>query len=101
MAIKKQITDYIKQQYTEDKVDDLVDDEICSGNWLDGDWEDDFEDEHEAYNEQGRGEAETAVREAIQADIESHFNITNEQYLAQTDENLWDLINEIHPKLDQ
>lgn len=43
----------------------LLDDEIVSGDWIDPEWEQEFEDQFEAYSEQGRGEAESEVIDAF------------------------------------
>ena len=39
----------------------LLDDEIVSWDWIDPEWEEEFEDQFEAYSEHGRWEAESEV----------------------------------------
>lgn len=55
----EQIALLIRTQYSEDRVIELVDDAIPE--YLDDGWEEEFESEHDAYQEQGRGEAEGHV----------------------------------------
>ena len=49
----------IKEDYSEERVAMLFDEKVPE--WLDGGWEEDFDDAYEAYQEQGRGEAEDEV----------------------------------------
>lgn len=99
--LKSQVVAYINQNYSEDSVINMLDNEITSGNWLEDDWEDEFDNEHDAYMEYSRGEAEAAVRMEIERDVLKKFNITYEQYREATHEELWDTILEIFPDLDK
>lgn len=62
MKIEKMLSQ-IEELFPEKKVCVMLDDEIP--NWLDEGWEEDFENEFEAYNEAGRREAEDAIIEGI------------------------------------
>jgi|TARA_B100002003_G_C14114857_1_gene536267 hypothetical protein len=60
------IEDIVKQiveDFPEDKVCELFDDEVL--NWVDADWEEDSESEYEWYSDYGRGEAESSVIESM------------------------------------
>jgi hypothetical protein len=60
----KPMKDYITKKYKEIDIARLLDDEVL--NWIDSDWEEEgFDDEHEWYNEYGRGEAEDVVMEEL------------------------------------
>lgn len=100
--LKTNVIIYLKSYHTEESIDELVDQEIVSGNWVDDDWEEDgeFEDEYSWYAEFGRGEAEDAVRDQLEVDILKEFNLTKEQYLTQSGEELYQTIAELFTKLD-
>lgn len=53
----------IKEEYSEDDVAGLLDEEIM--NWVEDDWNDDFESEYDWYQDFGHGEAEDVVRNSI------------------------------------
>jgi len=59
---KSEVLQRVKDRESEvmETIDDL------KGDYLDSDWEYEFDDIHEAYEEQGRGQAESqAVQEAV------------------------------------
>lgn len=60
-SLVKDVAQKILDKFSEDKVVEMFDDEIFSGHWLDEDWEDDYEDEYDAYLSTGRGSAEDEV----------------------------------------
>ncbi len=53
----------IEKDFPEKKVAQMLDDEIPK--WVDDGWEEDFDNESEAYEECGRGEAEDVVIDYI------------------------------------
>lgn len=55
----EQILELIKAGWSESDVIDKFDNEVIE--WLDDDWEDEFDNEYDAYQEQGRGEAEDVI----------------------------------------
>jgi hypothetical protein len=66
MELFKHITDTFDEAEISEKIDE------CMPNYIDEDWATEFDDIYEAYDEQGRGEAESQVlgeliREAAQA----------------------------------
>lgn len=80
----KEVFELIKVEYSEDIVNTRFDEELCE--WVDEGWEDDFETEHDAYQEQGRGEAENVVIEEMidwyeraheKLGVNIHFEIFN------------------------
>lgn len=58
-AIAKQILEYNSEDSVQGQVDELI------PEYLDDDWESEFDSAYEAYQEQGRGEAENAVLHTI------------------------------------
>lgn len=103
--MKQKVIEYLKSTYSETDIDELVDQEICSGNWVDSeDLEEnggDYEDEYDWYENFGRGEAEDAVRDQIELEVLKHFNITKEQYFQENnEEHLFETIQELFSKLD-
>lgn len=109
---KQDVINYIKDNYNESDIIDNVD-EIKS-DFLDEDWEDNFEDEEEAYQETGRGEAEAQVRIEIENDIFKHFGYgTKEEctvnghdtrydmYREMVGEEIWDTIYRVYPDLNK
>lgn len=79
-----------------------LDNAICSGDWLDEDWEEEFENEHEAYLEQGRGEAEEQIRNQFTNAIgEKFFGLKenrSEWILTHSEEWKWieNYLNKLH-----
>lgn len=53
----------IKEEFTEDKVTQRLDEEILE--WVDSDWEDDYESEYDWYQDHNNGEAEDVVIDEI------------------------------------
>jgi len=60
---KQDIIKYLQENYTEVKVAEMLDEEII--NWVEDGWEDEYESEFDAYVESSRGEAESAIRQAL------------------------------------
>lgn len=60
-SLVKDVAQKILDKFSEDKVIEMLDEEIFSGNWLDGDWEDEYEDAFDAYTATGRGSAEDEI----------------------------------------
>ena len=59
----EQMKQWINKEYSEMNVAEMLDNEIL--NWLDDDWEEEFDDEFEWYSEFGGGEAEDVIVEQI------------------------------------
>ena len=55
----------IEGDFTDMDIIGMYDDEVSSGNWVDDDWADEYDSEHDAYQETGRGEVEDAVIASI------------------------------------
>lgn len=68
---KDQVISFIKENYNEEYIIQSIDE--AKPNYLDEDWMDEFEDEEEAYQETGRGEAESEVRTEIEQHILQNF----------------------------
>jgi hypothetical protein len=77
----KMIYDHIIKNNTEAEVMEMIDEAIP--DYLDDDWETEFDDISEAYSETGRGEAESQVlRSLIEAGTKEFLvpALTNDQY---------------------
>lgn len=101
--MKEEAINYLKAKYSDTDIDDLIDQEIISGNWVsqdDIDEDDDVEDEHDWYEQYGRGEAESAVRTELEQEVLAELGITAEVYKDQAGEDLYETIQTLFPKLD-
>lgn len=72
------ILEKIKKEYSESRVHDDVDNMKGEYVW---DWEDEFDSLEEAYEEQGRCEAETAVLNNIINSIEESLTIDEKEII--------------------
>ena len=91
-ASKEQVIAYIKENFKEESVCNDLDNEILQ--WLDEDWNDEFESEYDWYGEYGKGEAEDVVRK----DIVDHV-LTKSGLIIDTDVDLNEVVNELFPIL--
>jgi hypothetical protein len=68
---------WIKDNYTKDRVIEMLDEEIASGNWTDKEQmeEEGYDSDYDYYVDYGRGEAEDAVMDQIIDDLKSHFEL--------------------------
>jgi len=93
-----EVVAYLKKEYPEERIDELIKDEIVGGDWLDDDWEEEYETEHDWYENYGSGEAEAAVKTQIEEDILKHFSKTKEDYLLEIGEEIFETIDEYTDK---
>jgi hypothetical protein len=79
--------EWIENNYPENKVEEMLDEEINGGNWIDTDQmeEEEYESEYDYYMDYGNGEAESAVRTEIINDLKSQFTLTFNPYDDSTD----------------
>lgn len=61
------IIEQVLVKYPEDLVISLYDEEVLS--WVDEDWDEEFDNEHDWYTDFGRGEAEAEIIKNIIADV--------------------------------
>lgn len=99
--MKEKILEFLRKNYSEDRVSEMIDEEIYSGNWLDEGWQDDFDDEYDAYQECGRGEAEGAVRNDIVSDVEKSLSITSDKCFEETGAHICEIIESEFEILDK
>lgn len=68
---------WIKENYSEERITNMFDDEISSGNWIDSEQmeEEGYDSEYDYYIDYGRGEAEGAVIEQVMNDLESKYKL--------------------------
>jgi hypothetical protein len=91
--IKSKVIDYLKSKWSEEKVDELFDEEVVGGNWVDDDWEDEYESEYDWYVDHNNGEAEDVIIDLIESDIIE--NIPNSKSI-----DLVDVIKEVFSSLN-
>lgn len=72
----------IRKLYSEDRVIEMYDDEIISGNWIDFEQMEDegYDTEYEYYQDFGKGEAEDAVMNFIISDIKTQYQLSFDEY---------------------
>ena len=95
---KGHVITYLKGEYEQSELEFRV--QEATHNYLDDGWEEEFEDEEEAYRETGRGEAESEVREEIQQDLLGRMKLTHQEYNEFVGEDVWDTISEVFEFLD-
>lgn len=61
--IAKYVVSKIVEEYSEERVELMFDEQLTSGEWLYPGWEDEHESEYDAYICQGRGEIEDSIIE--------------------------------------
>lgn len=68
---------WILQNYSEEKVLEMFDEEVVGGGWIDRDVMEDegYEYEYDYYVDYMNGEAESAVRHEIVQDLENRFEL--------------------------
>lgn len=68
---------WILQNYEEDKVISMFDEEVDGGNWIDTEQmeEEGYESNYDYYTDYGHGEAESAVMEEIIKHLKSQFEL--------------------------
>jgi hypothetical protein len=96
---EESIKAYLNENYSEDEIISSVDEAIP--DFLDEDWEEEFEDEHSAYEEIGRGEAEAQVRMEIEKDILDKLSIEYFAFEKVMGKTISDIIHEVFPVLDR
>lgn len=65
----------IKEEFSEDKVSKMLDEEILE--WVDSDWQDDFDSEYEWYVEYNNKEAEDVIIDQIISWYEKNYEKLN------------------------
>lgn len=86
--------DWILNNYTEQTVNNMLDEEINSGNWIDEDQmnEEEYESNYDYYVDYGRGEAEQAVMDDIVSELKSKYILEFDEFSDET--NLYDFLAE-------
>lgn len=83
---------WIKDNYSEERVTGMLDEEISSGNWVDTEQmeEEGYESEYDYYVDYGRGEAEDAVMDQITSDLKDKFELAFDPHEDET--NIYDFL---------
>lgn len=91
---------WILQNYEEDKVIEMFDDEVDGGNWIDTDQmeEEGYESNYDYYNNYGHGEAEDAIKEQIIKHLKSQFELGFNLIADDTD--IYDFLNDTYDVLN-
>jgi len=83
----EQAKQWIKDNYSENRIDEMFDTEVSSGNWIDDTQyeEEGYECENDYYTDYGRGEAENAVIVEVFNDLKSVYEVDFDMYKEETD----------------
>ncbi len=83
---------WIKDNYSEERVAEIFDEEINSGNWIDRDQMEDegYESEYDYYIDYGHGEAESAVMDEIISDLKKEYQLNFDELSDET--NIYDFL---------
>jgi len=87
---------WLVDNYDDDKVTQMLDEEINSGDWIDREQMEDegFDSEYDYYQEFNNGEAESAVIDSILNDIKSKFEFDFNELGDGTD--IYDFLRDEH-----
>lgn len=88
----QELLNYLKQNFSEQKVSEMLDEEIL--NWVDSDWEDDYESEYDWYVDHNNNEAEDEVVNQIMNEVKLALPNLPEEI------DIFDVIKEVYPMLD-
>ena len=88
----EELLSYLKQNFDEQKVTEMLDEEII--NWVDADWEEDYESEYDWYVDHNNNEAEDEIVNQIMKEAKKALpNLPHEI-------DVFDVIKETFPILD-
>lgn len=88
----EELLNYLRQNFDEQKVAEMLDEEII--NWIDADWEDDYESEYDWYVDHNNNEAEDEIVNQIMKEVKNALpNLP-------TEIDVFDVIKEVFPILD-
>ena len=88
----EELLNYLKENFDEQKVAEMLDEEII--NWVDADWEEDYESEYDWYIDHNNNEAEDEIVNQIMKEAKSALpNLPSEI-------DVFDVIKEVFPILD-
>lgn len=88
----EELLNYLNQNFDERKVSEMLDEEII--NWVDADWEEDYESEYDWYIDHNNNEAEDEIINQIMKEAKNALpNLPSEI-------DVFDVIKEVFPILD-
>jgi broad-specificity NMP kinase len=88
----EELLNYLRQNFDEQKVAEMLDEEII--NWVDADWEEDYESEYDWYVHHNNNEAEDEIVNQIKNEVKKDLpNLP-------TEIDVFDVIKEVFPILD-
>ena len=88
----EELLNYLKTNFDEQRVAKMLDEEIV--NWVDDDWEEDYESEHDWYVDHNNNEAEDEIVNQIIKEAKNALpNLP-------TEIDVFDVIKELFPILD-
>ena len=88
----EELLNYLKQNFDDQKVAEMSDEEIM--NWIDADWEEDYESECDWYVDHNNNEAEDEIINQIMKEAK------NDLPNLPTEIDVFDVIKEVFPILD-
>lgn len=75
--MREEIVIFLETKYPEETVVILLDEEIL--NWVDSDWEEEYESEYDWYIDHNNGEAEEVTLSLLCREVESNFILSKEE----------------------
>lgn len=88
----EELLNYLKQNFDERKVAEMLDEEIM--NWVDADWEEDYDSEYDWYVDHNNNEAEDEIVNQIMKEVKNALpNLPSEI-------DVFDVIKEVFSILD-
>lgn len=90
--MKEEIKQYLTSMYSEEDINDLIDDEVI--NWVDDDWNDDYDTEYDWYLDHNNSEAESVIYNQLKQEVKQHFKCSLSDF------ELRELIVDLYPNLD-
>jgi hypothetical protein len=96
--MKEKVLKYLKKNYTTEDILMNIDEKIL--DYLEDDWNEEYENEYDWYVDYGRGEAESDVRMELEKELFGEFDTNYEDYLKETGEEIWKTIYILFPELD-
>ena len=70
----QEVFDLLKSKFDENTIIEMFDEEVDSGNWIEDDWEDEYESKYDWYIDYNNNEAEDAVAHEILNTLNVNFS---------------------------
>ena len=94
---KQKVEEFIKGLYTEKQIDEMISEGVY--DYLDDDWDENYESEHEWYRDFGSGEVETSIFDGIIKKVDNEFDLPDDWYLKDHIDDFDDIVYDNYPQL--